>query len=151
MIPYGRQTINQEDIDAVVKVLRSDLLMDLGRPINHGLDLGQCSGGFVQGMGWVTTEALYYEDGKLISHSPSTYKIPNIQDIPRVLNIDLIDNDGNGHNIGGSKAVGEPPLLLAVSVWTAVKDAISSVKPGHDVIHLRLPATHEEIFKQLHL
>lgn len=132
-----------------LKVQRCDVLMDLGRPINEGLDLGQCWGGFIQGMGWVTTEALYYEEGKLLSHSPSTYKIPNIQDIPRVFNIDLIDNDGNGHNIGGSKAVGEPPLLLAVSVWAAVKDALGSVKSGREPVRLKLPATHEEIFRHL--
>jgi xanthine dehydrogenase large subunit len=134
-----------------LKVLRSDVLMDLGRPINEGLDLGQCSGGFIQGMGWVTTEALYYQDGKLLSHSPSTYKIPNIQDIPRVFNLDLIDNGGNEKNIGGSKAVGEPPLLLAVSVWTAVKDAVAAAKGGKEPVKLRLPATHEEIFAQLNL
>jgi len=145
----GASEVQIDKYTGELKVLRTDLLMDLGRPINEGLDLGQCTGGFVQGMGWVTTEALFYEKGKLISHSPSTYKIPNIQDIPRVFNVELADNPNNTHNIGGSKAVGEPPLLLGVSVWTAVKNALAYGKQGREPVPLRLPATHEEIFNHL--
>ncbi len=136
-----------------LKVKRVDILMDLGRPINRGLDIGQTTGGFVQGMGWVTTEKLHYENGFLVSHSPSTYKIPNIQDTPRVFNVDLIENLGNTKNIGGSKAVGEPPLLLGVSVWTAVKDALHQSERfcgSKEPVALRLPATHEEIFTHLY-
>lgn len=132
-----------------LKVVRSDILMDLGRPINGGQDLGQVTGGFIQGMGWVTTEALYYREGFLVSHSPSTYKIPNVQDVPRIFNVSLLENLGNGKNIGGSKAVGEPPLLLAVSVWAAVKNALHYAKPGKEIVNLKLPATQEEIFGQL--
>lgn len=132
-----------------LKVLRADVLMDLGRTINAGLDLGQCSGGFVQGMGWVTTENTFYKNGKLLSHSPSTYKIPNVQDTPREFHVDLVENEGNTKNVRATKAVGEPPLLLAVSVWTAVKDALHQAKPGKEILPLALPATHEEIFRWL--
>jgi xanthine dehydrogenase large subunit len=129
-----------------VKVLQTDILMDLGRPINHGLDIGQVTGGFVQGMGWMTTENLVYDrEGFLLSHSPSTYKIPSIQDTPRVFNVDLIENHQNVANIKGTKAVGEPPLLLAISVWTAIKRAVM-MKRGQ-VITLQVPATSEAVLR----
>ena len=130
-----------------VKVERVDLLMDLGRPINHGLDMGQVTGGFIQGMGWVTTEQLVYSpDGLLLTHSPSTYKIPNIQDTPRIFNVDLMENTGNNANIRGTKAAGEPPLLLALSVWTAIKDALRYGKRvANSPVSLAIPATAERI------
>jgi xanthine dehydrogenase large subunit len=132
-----------------LKVLRSDILMDLGRPINPGIDIGQVSGAFIQGMGWVTTENLFYhESGKLLSHSPTTYKIPNIQDTPREFNIELLENHTNDRNVMRSKAVGEPPLLLGSSVWTAVKNALSyrskTMRP-----HITSPATNEVILMEL--
>lgn len=131
-----------------LKVLRSDILMDLGSMINPGVDRGQTIGAFVQGMGWVTTEKLVYDDaGKLLSHSPTTYKIPNIQDTPRVLNVNFLDNPHNTVNVHGSKAVGEPPLVLGLSVWTAVKQALASVKG--EPVNIRLPATSEEILLAL--
>ena len=127
-----------------VKILRADLLMDLGRPVNKDLDIGQVSGAFVQGMGWVTTEKLFYSKaGALLSHAPSTYKIPSIQDTPRVFNIELLENDQNFANVRGTKAVGEPPLLLGISVWTAITDAVKSFK-------MELPATQEEILRAIH-
>ena len=104
-----------------VKVTRTDILMDLGRPINKDLDIGQVSGAFIQGMGWVTMENLVYDDqGYLLSHSPSTYKIPSVQDVPRTFNVELLKNDENYANVRGTKAVGEPPLLLQLSVWAAI-------------------------------
>ncbi len=130
-----------------LKVMRTELYMDLGRPINHGIDMGQVTGGFVQGMGWVTTENLFYRDGRLISCSPSTYKIPTAHDIPRTFNCHLIDNPLNTANVKGSKAVGEPPLLLAVSVWAAIKNAIHST--GKEICALKVPATQEQIFMAL--
>ena len=138
-----------------VKVRRVDILMDMGRPVNHALDMGQVMGGFVQGMGWVTTEHLVYDDnGKLLSHSPSTYKIPNVQDTPRVFNAELIFNHGNTVNVRGSKASGEPPLLLSLSVWTAVRDAIMSAR-NHSttgkvqLVPLAIPATAERVLRGL--
>jgi xanthine dehydrogenase large subunit len=132
-----------------LKVLRVDILMDLGRSINPGIDRGQVIGGFVQGMGWVTTEELRYsEKGELLSHSPTTYKVPNATDLPPIFNVEFLDNPDNVVNLYGSKAVGEPPLLLAVSVWTAVKHALSFVDNGRR--HgLKLPATGEEILRYL--
>jgi xanthine dehydrogenase large subunit len=131
-----------------LKVLRSDVLMDIGRPLNPGVDRGQLVGGFIQGMGWVTTEELRYnEKGVLLAHSPTTYKIPNINDVPEIFNVDWIEHD-NAVNLKGSKAVGEPPLLMAISVWCAVKNALSYVSNG-DVPRLKLPATNEEILARL--
>ena len=92
-----------------VKVLATDILMDLGRPINEAMDIGQVSGAFIQGMGWMTTENLFYNDkGSLVSHAPSTYKIPNVQDMPRHYRIELLENEENYANVRGTKAVGEP-------------------------------------------
>lgn len=134
-----------------VKVDRVDILMDLGRPINEGLDLGQTWGGFIQGMGWVTTENLVYSpEGLLLSHSPSTYKIPSVQDTPRVFNVSLLPNEGNDVNLRGTKAVGEPPLLLGLSVWTAVQDALCYL-PHHTEAFPRLPipATQETVLRAM--
>ncbi len=130
-----------------LRVPRVDLLIDIGRSINPAVDRGQVIGGFIQGMGWVTAECLAYNDkGDLLSHSPTTYKIPAITDLPPILNCEFFDNDDNDENVARSKAVGEPPLMLAISVWTAVKNALSQVVATED---LRLPATGEEILRQL--
>ncbi len=130
-----------------LKILRTDLYMDLGRPINEGIDMGQVTGGFVQGMGWVTTENLFYYKGLLVSHSPSTYKIPSVHDIPRQFNCQLIENNRNMQNLRGSKAVGEPPLLLAVSVWAAIKNALSY--KNQNITKLKIPATQEHIYMSM--
>ena len=134
-----------------VKVLRSDILMDLGRTVNRDLDLGQVSGAFIQGMGWVTTENLFYNDqGLLLSHAPSTYKIPNVQDIPREFNIKLLENDENVANVRGTKAVGEPPLLLGIAVWTAINNALSYL-PRYKASYpqIRIPATSENVLRAI--
>ena len=131
-----------------LKIRRVDLLMDLGRPLNPAIDRGQVIGGFIQGAGWMTTECLAYDaKGRLLSHSPTTYKIPNIQDVPRIFNVDFIANDGNDVNLHGSKAVGEPPLLLSASVLMAAKHALSFRTEA--VPALRCPATSEEILMAL--
>jgi len=131
-----------------LKVLRSDVLMDIGKPINPGIDRGQLIGAFIQGMGWVTTEELRYDEkGVLLAHSPTTYKIPNIHDVPETFNVDWIDQE-NPLNVRGSKAVGEPPLLMAISIWCAVKNALGYVSNG-EIARLRLPATGEEILSRL--
>lgn len=133
------------------KVTRADIIMDLGRPINEGLDLGQVTGAFIQGMGWVTTEKLFYKNGFLLSHAPSTYKIPNIQDTPRIFNVRLLNNNENKPNVRGTKAAGEPPLLLCLSVWTAIHDAMKRLSPFKNKYpHMELPATNEEILKAMH-
>jgi xanthine dehydrogenase large subunit len=128
-----------------MRVLRVDLLMDAGIPINPGIDRGQIVGGFIQGMGWVTTEELKYSDtGELLSHSPTTYKIPNVGDLPPVFNVRFMDNPDNTISIRRSKALGEPPLLLGISVWAAVKNALSYVAAGKP-IELAIPATGERV------
>ena len=125
-----------------MRVLRSDLLMDIGKPINPGIDRGQITGGFIQGMGWLTNEELRWDaKGNLLSHSPTTYKIPNIGDVPEIFNVDWIDVE-NPLNIRSSKAVGEPPLLLSISVFMAIKNALGGKK-------INAPATGEEILMRL--
>jgi xanthine dehydrogenase large subunit len=128
---------------------RVDLLIDAGIPLNPGIDRGQVVGGFVQGMGWVTTEELKYDArGNLLSHSPTTYKIPNVNDTPAIFNVAFFDNPHSAVSVKRSKALGEPPLLLGLSVWAAVKNAIHYANPG-GAADLALPATPEEILKRL--
>ncbi|QDU90750.1 Aldehyde oxidoreductase [Pirellulimonas nuda] len=123
---------------------RIDLLMDIGRMINPGIDRGQVIGGLIQGVGWCTTEELRYTPkGALLTTGPTTYKIPNITDLPKVLNVDFIDNPKHTLNVGRSKAVGEPPLMLGIAVWLAAKHAMSQASPGK-IAKLKLPATGEE-------
>ena len=130
-------------------VERVDLLIDAGRQINPGIDRGQITGGFIQGMGWVTTEELRYaESGELLTHSPTTYKIPNIGDVPRIFNIEMLDNPDNTVSLHRSKAVGEPPLLLGISVWAAAKNALSYLSGGK-YVDLKIPASGEQILMLL--
>ena len=133
-----------------MRIPRVDLLMDIGESINPGIDRGQIVGGFIQGVGWCTTEELKYSPrGELWSHSPTTYKIPNISDLPPVFNIATLPNPDNVVSLRKSKAVGEPPLLLGISAWAAVKNALSHTTSNGDIIQLDLPATPEQILKVL--
>ncbi|MQA20515.1 xanthine dehydrogenase molybdopterin binding subunit [Rugamonas rivuli] len=130
------------------KLLRADALYDAGRSLNPAIDLGQVEGAFIQGMGWLTTEQLWWNPaGKLMTHAPSTYKIPGVSDCPEDFRVRLFDNGNVEDSIHRSKAVGEPPLLLPFSVFFAIRDAISSVG-GHRVNPpLNAPATSEEILR----
>jgi xanthine dehydrogenase large subunit len=133
-----------------MRVRRVDLLMDIGESINPGIDRGQIVGGFVQGMGWVTSEELKYSPkGELWSHSPTTYKIPNISDLPEIFNVATLPNPDNVVSLRKSKAVGEPPLLLGISVWAAVKNALAYSRANGDAVALPLPATPEQILSVL--
>lgn len=126
------------------RLLRADILYDAGRPINPAVDLGQIEGGFIQGVGWLTTEELWWnEQGALKTHAPSTYKIPSISDCPEQLNVRFFDNGNAENNIYQSKAMGEPPLPLAISVFLAIRDAIGSVADAQVDIPLNAPATAE--------
>ena len=130
-------------------VMRADILIDIGRSINPGVDRGQVIGGFIQGMGWVTGECLVYDErGTLLSDSPTTYKIPAASDVPADFHCDFFPNDDNVENVARSKAVGEPPLMHAICVWAAVKHALSCVSP-EAARRLCLPATGEEILRAL--
>lgn len=129
------------------KVTRVDILHDVGRSLNPALDLGQIEGGFVQGMGWLTTEELVFDAaGRLTTHAPSTYKIPTAGDRPDAFNIRIWEGGVNREpTIHRSKAVGEPPLMLAISVFSAITDAVASVG-GHKIMpSLDAPATPERI------
>ncbi|MEF7612693.1 xanthine dehydrogenase molybdopterin binding subunit [Aquincola sp. MAHUQ-54] len=129
------------------KLLRADVLHDVGRSLNPAVDVGQVEGAFIQGMGWLTTEELVWhpQTGKLTTHAPSTYKIPTANDCPPVFNVRLFEGRNAEDSIHRSKAVGEPPLLLPFSVFFAIRDAVSAVG-GHRIDPpLRAPATSEAI------
>ncbi len=130
------------------RVLKVDILHDVGTSINPAIDIGQIEGGFVQGMGWLTTEQLVWNDkGVLSTHAPSTYKIPATGDVPEHFRIELWPEPNREDNVFGSKAVGEPPFMLAISVFEALKDAIASARPAR--VQLDAPATAENVLKAL--
>jgi xanthine dehydrogenase large subunit len=131
-----------------MKTDRVDILHDVGKSLNPAIDIGQIEGAFVQGMGWLTTEELVFDEkGKLRTHAPSTYKIPCASDVPEDFRVNLFESKGNRENtIYRSKAVGEPPLMLGISVWAALFDAIASLKPGA-VPALQTPATPEAVMR----
>ncbi|MGC4062260.1 MAG: xanthine dehydrogenase molybdopterin binding subunit [Aquabacterium sp.] len=129
------------------KLLRADVLHDVGQSINPALDIGQVEGAFIQGMGWLTSEELWWhpESGKLMTHAPSTYKIPTASDCPADFRVKLFKNQNVEDTIYRSKAVGEPPYLLPFSVFLAIRDAVSSVGRHKIDPPLRAPATPEAI------
>ncbi len=130
------------------RVLKVDILHDVGTSINPAIDIGQIEGGFVQGMGWLTTEQLVWDDkGQLSTHAASTYKIPATGDIPEHFKIDLWTEANREDNVFGSKAVGEPPLMLAISVWEALREAVAASRAG--VVRLDAPATAENVLRAL--
>jgi len=133
-----------------LRVLRVDILHDVGRSINPALDIGQIEGGFIQGMGWLTSEELWWKTdgaqaGRLMSHAPSTYKIPTASDLPDIFNVRLYDNANVEDSIHRSKAVGEPPFMLALSVFQAIRDAVAAALPAGSAVQLSAPATPEAI------
>jgi xanthine dehydrogenase large subunit len=129
------------------RVLRADLVQDCGASLNPAIDLGQIEGAFVQGQGWLTCEELWWDkQGRLKTAGPSTYKIPGSRDAPAIFNVKMLDNaPAKEATIFRSKAVGEPPLMLATAVWTALKDAISATSDGRRAVRLDAPATPERI------
>ena len=132
------------------KILRTDILHDTGKSINEAIDIGQIEGGFMQGVGWCTTEDIKWDaNGKLLNHSPDTYKIPSVQDIPADFRTALLKDAPHFSTIHQSKAVGEPPLMLAFSVWLAIKDAISAVGNHEIDPEFSLPASNEVILKSI--
>ncbi|MEO6292113.1 MAG: xanthine dehydrogenase molybdopterin binding subunit, partial [Burkholderiaceae bacterium] len=133
------------------RVLKVDILHDVGNSINPAIDIGQIEGGFVQGMGWLTTEQLVWNDkGFLSTHAPSTYKIPTTGDVPAHFNVALWHEPNREDNVFGSKAVGEPPLMLAISVYEALRDAITQAhKTDKKTVKLIAPATAENVLAAL--
>lgn len=131
-----------------MRVLRADALHDVGASLNPALDIGQVEGAFIQGMGWLTTEELWWNDGgRLMTHAPSTYKIPTVNDCPPDFRVRLFDNRNAEDSIHRSKAVGEPPLLLPFSVFFAIRDAIAAVGDYAVNPPLAAPATGESILR----
>ncbi len=135
------------------KLLRADLLHDAGKSLNPAIDIGQVEGAFIQGMGWLTCEELVWhpKSGALLTHAPSTYKIPTANDAPAVFNTRLFDNGNVEDSIHRSKAVGEPPLLLPFSVFFAIRDAVSAAGGHRTDPPLSAPATPESILRALNV
>ncbi len=131
------------------RCLRTDILHDVGQSLNPAIDLGQIEGGYIQGLGWLTSEELCWDDqGRLTTHAPSTYKIPTCGDRPAEFNMAIWQPGRNRENtIHRSKAVGEPPLMLAISGWLAIADAVSSLSDYRLSPDLNAPATPEEILR----
>jgi xanthine dehydrogenase large subunit len=129
------------------RVTRAELLQDCGRSLNPAIDLGQIEGAFVQGMGWLTSEELWWDaDGRLRTHGPSTYKIPGSRDVPPIFNARILADAPNREaTIFHSKAVGEPPLMLAIAVWLAIRDAIAGLVNYRRAPRLDAPATPERV------
>ena len=128
------------------KILRVDILHDHGRAINPAIEKGQIEGGFIQGAGWLTIEEVNWKsNGELTTHSPSTYKIPAVNDMPEKFNVEIFKNINKENTVNKSKTTGEPPLMLAMSVFFAIKDAIASVGNYTIIPELNAPATPEAI------
>lgn len=148
---YGAsvQEVAIDTLSGECKLLRSDILHDVGRSLNPAIDTGQIEGGFIQGMGWLTMEELWWnKNGRLMTHAPSTYKIPTARDIPDDFRVKLWERGENVEDaIFRSKAVGEPPFMHAIAVWQAIKDAVASVGNYQFSPDLNAPATAEEILR----
>ncbi|MDC0456416.1 xanthine dehydrogenase molybdopterin binding subunit [Alphaproteobacteria bacterium] len=131
------------------RILQADIIQDCGNSLNENIDIGQIEGGFIQGLGWLTCEELHFsQDGKLLTTGPSTYKLPGSRDAPPKFNVKLLENaDNDEKTIFRSKAVGEPPILLAISHFLALKDAIKAANPLSRPELLNSPATPSEILK----
>ena len=133
------------------RLLRTDILHDVGESINPAMDLGQIEGGFLQGMGWLTMEELWWDDaGNLRTHAPSTYKIPAASDWPDTFDVRIFERGRNREaTVHRSKAVGEPPLMLAISVFNAIRDAVAAACDHQIAPDLNAPATPEEVLLTL--
>jgi len=145
---YG-MAVSEVEVDMLTgshKMIRTDILHDVGNSINPCIDRGQIIGGFIQGVGWCTFEEIKWDKkGFLLTHSPDTYKIPTVNDIPFDFRVSLLENAENTGTIYKSKAVGEPPLMLAFSVWLAIKDALSAYGDHRFEPDFAIPATNELI------
>ncbi len=133
------------------RLVRTDILHDVGRSLNPAIDKGQIEGAFIQGMGWLTTEELKWNDqGRLLTNGPATYKIPAVGDTPFEFNVNLLADRPNGEEtIYRSKAVGEPPFMLGISVWSAIRDAVASLADYKYGAPMDTPAIPEQILKSV--
>jgi len=142
--------VSEVEVDLLTgeyRVTRVDILHDAGNSLNPAIDLGQIEGGFVQGMGWLTSEELLWDQsGRILSDSPANYKIPTAGDVPEIFNVDFFERPNAEETVYRSKAVGEPPLMLAISVWCALRDACASLAGYRFSPPLGAPATPEQVF-----
>ena len=150
---YGA-AVSEVAIDTLTgehRLLRVDILHDVGRSLNPAIDMGQIEGGFLQGAGWLTTEELWWDGrGRLMTHAPSTYKIPAVSDWPECAHVRLYEHAGNREDtVYRSKAVGEPPLMLAMSVFHALRDAVAAAAGDAAALRLMAPATPEAVLTAL--
>jgi xanthine dehydrogenase large subunit len=137
-----------DTLSGETQLLRLDILHDVGVSLNPAIDMGQIEGGFLQGVGWLTSEELRWNaKGQLQTHAPSTYKIPSVRDWPLLANIQILEHEPNREDtIHRSKAVGEPPLMLCISTFLAIRDAIAACAPdARELPDLRAPATPEAV------
>jgi len=142
--------VEVDTLSGYVRLMSTNILHDVGDSLHPEIDMGQIHGGFIQGVGWCTTEDIKYDDkGRILNHSPDTYKIPTSMDIPEEFNVDLLEHVPNPNTIRKSKAVGEPPFMLAFSVWLAIKDAISAIVEHKIEPEYSLPATNEVILQSI--
>ncbi len=151
---YG-VAVSEVEIDCLTgesRIVRTDILYDAGKSLNPAIDIGQIEGGFVQGAGWLTSEEIWWDSkGRLGTHAPSTYKIPTCGDMPETFNVQLWAKGRNREKtIHRSKAIGEPPLMLAISVHSAINQAIASKLSGDNLPSLNTPATPEAILNCLY-
>lgn len=139
--------VSVDTLSGEYQVDRVDILHDVGDSLNPAIDIGQVEGGFIQGMGWLTSEELKWNDrGVLVSDGPATYKIPTFGDLPAIFNVALLEGHPNSMaSLYRSKAVGEPPLMLGICVWSALRDALSSLTDYATSPHLDTPATPERV------
>jgi xanthine dehydrogenase large subunit len=143
----GISEVAIDTLTGQTRVLRTDILQDCGASLNPAIDMGQIEGGFVQGMGWLTMEELCWDaDGALLTRGPMTYKIPGSRDVPPVFNVQILaDSPNREPTIFRSKAVGEPPLMLSISVWLAIRDAVAAAAGTEAALRLGAPATAEAV------
>ncbi|MDR5885657.1 xanthine dehydrogenase molybdopterin binding subunit [Vreelandella janggokensis] len=139
--------VSVDTLTGEYQVERVDILHDVGDSLNPAIDMGQVEGGFIQGMGWLTSEELKWNDkGMLITDGPATYKIPTFGDLPPIFNVELLEGHPNSMaSLYRSKAVGEPPFMLGICVWSALRDALSSLTGYQASPHLDTPATPERV------
>ena len=133
------------------RVLAVDILHDVGRSINPAIDIGQIEGGFIEGMGWLTTEELVWDErGALTTKAPSTYKIPTAADVPPHFAVHLWPEANAEDTVFRSKAVGEPPFMLGISVWEALRNAVAAARldvsgDAREAVSMNAPATAERV------
>src|SRR6185503_5984321 len=141
--------VSEVEIDGFTgayRLLRTDILQDVGDSISPVVDRGQIEGGFLQGVGWLTLEELLWDEkGRVSTGGASTYKLPSWSEVPDIFNVDVLERATQPDVIMGSKAVGEPPLMLAISVREALREAVAAFGE-RDVVTFDSPATPERIF-----